>query len=288
MRTEPIRPHPLVTGDEAIDRLLARLDDLGDRAAAGTVGVSRFLTPREAKYAARHLSARRAAGTAVLWGGYPGAERVRAFLLPDYCEGLLVPDALAASPVDALREQGLDDIADAVAGATVSVTVKGSGYRTLTHRDYLGSLLGLGVERDAVGDILTLGEHEAIVLTSEGMAAFFTADLRKVATDTVRVTRTPSDTPLSATRRLTPIHDTVASPRLDCVVAALCNLSREAAQETIRRGLVELDYEPCDACDTTVEPPAILSVRGHGKFAVEAFDGETRKGRMRLRAGQYR
>ena len=272
---------------EDIRLLLARLDDLCDRGARGETGISAYLTPREAKYARAHLSARIRTGTALLWGGYPDAERVRVVILPDYTEGFTDPESLASNPVTALRDAGLDDLSDTLREAVCPICVKGSGFRELSHRDYLGSVLGLGLERDAIGDILIPDTHTAILLTDTRVGDFLTVSLTKVATDTVKVSRLPEGTPRQGTRRLQPISDTVASERLDCVVAALCNLSREKAQMTVRAGLVELDYEACEACDTTVEAPAVISVRGYGKFAVHAFDGTTRKGRIRLVAGKY-
>ncbi len=281
-------------GDETIGLLLARLEDLSDRAARGVAALSPFLTPREGIYASRALASRISAGTALLFGGFPAAERRRAILLPDYVEGMLEPAALAADPVSALESVGLSELADTLRGAVTVVTVQGSGYRALSHRDYLGSVLGLGLDRDAIGDIVvedgtvegTTGAT-AYLVTDARIANFLLSDLKKVATDAVRVSRMTAGFDVIPARRLSPIRDTVSSPRLDCVVAALCNLSREGAQTAIRQGLVELDYEPASACDRPVEPPATLSVRGVGKFLVEAFDGETRKGRMRLVAGKY-
>ena len=273
--------------DETIRHLLSRLDDLCDRGARGEAAVSPYLTPREAKYARIHLSARMRNGTAVLWGGYPEAERVRVFVLPDYTEGLVDPEALSSHPVAALAEAGLEDLADTLREAVRPASVKGSGFRDLTHRDYLGSILGLGLERDAIGDILIPDAHNAILFTDTRVGDFLKTSLEKVATDTVKVGRVPEGTSLAGTRRLQPISDTVASERLDCVVAALCNLSREKAQMTVRSGLCELDYETVEDCSATVVAPAVISVRGYGKFAVHAFDGTTRKGRVRLVAGKY-
>ena len=273
--------------DEVIRLLLSRLDDLCGRGERGEAAVSPYLTPREAKYARSRLSARLAAGTAVLWGGYPEAERVRAVILPDYAEGLVDPTALTSDPVAALTDAGLDDLAEIIRGAVCPVLVKGSGFRELSHRDYLGSVLGLGLERDAFGDILMPDTHSAILLTDTRVGDFLTTQLEKVATDTVKVSRLPEGTALTGTRRLQPITDTVASERLDCVVAALCNLSREKAQMAVKSGLVELDYEAVEDCSATVDAPAVISVRGFGKFAVHAFDGTTRKGRIRLVAGKY-
>lgn len=279
--------YPSHMHDEDIRLLLARLDDLVRVGGRGEAAVSSFLTPREAKYARAHLSALVSAGTAVLWGGYPTAERVRVVILPDYTEGLVDPAALASDPMAALTDGGLDDLAAIIRSAVCPVQVRGSGFRELSHRDYLGSVLGLGLERDAIGDILIPDSHSAILLTDTRVGDFLTTQMEKVATDTVRVSRLPEETALTGTRRLQPVHDTVASERLDCVVAALCNLSREKAQMAVKSGLVELDYEAVEACDTTVEAPAVISVRGYGKFAVHAFDGTTRKGRIRLSAGKY-
>ena len=273
--------------DETIRHLLSRLDDLCDRGARGEAAVGPYLTPREAKYARIHLSARMRNGTAVLWGGYPEAERVRVFILPDYTEGLVDPEALSSHPVAALAEAGLEDLADTLREAVCPVSVKGSGFRDLTHRDYLGSILGLGLERDAIGDILIPDAHNAILFTDTRVGDFLKTSLEKVATDTVKVGRVPEGTSLAGTRRLQPISDTVASERLDCVVAALCNFSREKAQMTVRSGLCELDYETVEDCSATVVAPAVISVRGYGKFAVHAFDGTTRKGRVRLVAWKY-
>ena len=273
--------------DEDVRLLLSRQDDLVRKSGRGEAAVSSYLTPREAKYARIHLSSRLSAGTAVLWGGYPEAERVRVVILPDYTEGLVDPTALASDPVAALCSTGLDDLADTLRDAVCPMLVKGSGFRELSHRDYLGSVLGLGLERDAIGDILIPDAHSAILLTDSRVGDFLTSQMEKVATDTVKVSRLPEGTSLAGTRRLQPLNDTVASERLDCVVAALCNLSREKAQMAVRSGIVELDYEAVEDCSATVDAPAVISVRGYGKFAVHAFDGTTRKGRVRLVAGKY-
>lgn len=272
---------------EDIRLLLARLDDLVRKSGRGEAAVSSYLTPREAKYARVHLSSRLSAGTAVLWGGYPEAERVRVVILPDYTEGLVDPESLASDPIAALADGGFEDLAEIIRRAVCPVSVKGSGFRELSHRDYLGSVLGLGLERDAIGDILIPDAHSAILLTDFRVGDFLAVSLSKVATDTVRVSRLPEGTSLGGTRRLQPVNDTVASERLDCVVAALCNLSREKAQMAVRSGIVELDYEAVEDCSATVDAPAVISVRGYGKFAVHAFDGTTRKGRIRLVAGKY-
>lgn len=273
--------------DEEIRQLYARLADLVRVADRGEVAMTDFLTPREAKYAAVYLSDRLSEGTACAWGGYREAERVRMVLLPDYTAGLTDPNAWKDSPIEALEACGLDDLAAVLRNATVALRVTGSGYRTLTHRDYLGSVLGLGLDRDAVGDIQVADDRTAYLLCKGEIASFLEEGLTKVATDTVRVTRLGDREAVVSCRRFAPVSDTVASARLDCVVAALGNISRDKAQTAIRAGLCELDYETVQDCDAPVEPPCILSIRGVGKFSVKAFDGSTRKGRLRLSAERY-
>lgn len=277
--------------DREIAALYARLDDLRRQAEQGSVAATPFLTPREAKYARQYLSGRMSAGLAVLWGGYPSAERVRALLLPDYLEGLLAaPDADAepTSPADSLRSCGFDELAAEVSDATVALAIRGSGFATLSHRDHMGAVLGLGLERDTLGDILPSEDgHGALLFCTSRVACFLVENLRQIGSDTVRVSRPSLASLVIPPRRVRPLQDTVASDRLDCVVAALCGLSRERAQSLIREGLCELDYEVVRACDRPVAPPSVLSLRGFGKFRVLPFAGENRRGRLRLVAEKY-
>ncbi len=262
---------------ESAARLQARIEDYLADSARGILSVSRFLAPGEKKQAERSLAAAGASHSAVFWGGYPAAERQCLYLLPDYYTDLpdMIPQA-GEEPTDLLESAG--DL------AVVALRITGSGYRTLTHRDYLGSLLGLGLERDAIGDIALQNDGEAVVFCPRRLSEFLCSDLQKVASDTVKCRPYILGEDFTDGRHYKPISDTVASPRLDCVVAALANLSRADAQAAIRAGLVELDFEPEDRTDHILTPPATISIRGTGRFILRSFDGETRKGRLRLRA----
>lgn len=259
----------------------------------GEPAMTAFLTPRECLYATSFCEAQVREGLAFLWGGFPlgegdtPPERRRMILLPDYVAGLVSPEGLACDPVTTLAEAGLDDLSVLTAASVCILAVKGSGFRRLTHRDYLGSILGLGLERDVSGDIFVADEHSAYLACKGEIADFLTDNLTHVSADTVRVTQMPVGFVPPVERKRQAIRDTVASARLDCVVAALSNLSREKAQVAVRSGLVDLNYETVEACDTTVVPPCVLSVRGVGKFSVLSFDGETKKGRRRLSAEKY-
>ena len=88
-------------------------------------------------------------------------------------------------------------------------------------------------------------------------------------------------------RKTQPIRDTVASPRLDAVVAALCNLSRERARAAVVSGLVEIDFESEERPDRTLSADTTVSVRGFGRYRVTALSDKTKKGRYRLEAEKY-
>jgi RNA-binding protein YlmH len=272
----------MISRDESYELLAARVGDLLHRAEGGSVAVLPFLNPRDVRRAERALSEYGARGQAWFWGGYPGAERACLVLLPDYLVACLPNGRVTEEDDGALAELLAEEIAEAVR----AVRVQGSGYRVLSHRDYLGSILGLGLERDALGDVAVQNEHEAVVFCSHRIAAFLIGNLEKVASDTVRCKPYTVGEGFTDGRRYRPISDTVASARLDCVVAALTNLSRDDAQRLIRTGLVEVDFEPEERVDTHLTPPTTLSVRGYGRFVLRAFDGETRKGRLRLCADQ--
>ncbi|MBQ9113248.1 MAG: hypothetical protein IJY08_06675 [Clostridia bacterium] len=252
--------------------LIARLDDLRDRAEGGSVGMGDFLSPKEAHYAEMYL--RSVGARYLLWGGYEDAERRRVYVLPDYME--------EADRAEALADYGFDcDVC--------AVLIHTDGYRKLSHRDYMGSVLGLGVDRAVVGDILVYGENgaEAAVFCTSAMRGFFVAELAKIAREKARVREIdPSEISLPE-RRFSAVSDTVASPRLDCVVGALCSLSREKARAAVVSGLVELDYECEERPDRTVSAPCLVSVRGYGKYRVLSVSDKTKKGRFRLSAEKY-
>lgn len=263
----------------ARDLFEARILDAVEKYEKGSVASLPFLTPGERRRAEHVLRAAGVFGQAWVFGGYPDAERASLFLLPEY-----LTDCLSA-PLGACDTEEIRALlGEELERSVCSVKIKGSGFRTLSHRDFLGSILGLGIERDAIGDLAVQDAHSAVVFCSQKLAQFLLESLERVGNDAVRVSPYVPDESFTDGKRYQPVSDTVSSARLDCVVAALCNLSREAAQTAVRTGLVEVDFETAERTDLILSPPATVSVRGHGRFILRSFDGETRKGRLRLRA----
>ena len=253
--------------------LLARLADLAGRAERGELALGPFLSPREGYLASQHLTA----GSIPYrtFGGYDDAERRRLYLLPSYME--------AEEDVPLLSL--LEDFGYESRIACLRVT--GSGYARLDHRSYLGSLLGLGLERHVIGDILVTDKGDATVFCDEAIVPFLLQEWHKVGNDTVKVAQIPLTEAVVPERRFSSIHDTLASPRLDGVVAALCRLSRDRAKAVVESGLVELNFEREEHPDRTVLEGSILSVRGYGRYRILSVSEQTKKGRFRLEAQKY-
>lgn len=249
--------------------LYARLDDLIAEAQRGELVQSAFLTPKERYFAEAYLVSRNA--RFITFGGYDGAERQKIYILPEYMEDVHGARELA--------EYGFDS---GVACAEIAV----SGYRELSHRDYMGAVLGFGVERSVIGDII-VGGRGAFVVCEPVICDFLIQSLSYVGSDKVKVCGVPLEKICVPERRYSDISDTVASPRIDCTVGALCSLSREKARAAVEAGLVEVNYEREMRPDRIILPPCTVTVRGYGKFDVLSVGEQTRKGRYRLSAKKY-
>ncbi len=149
------------------------------------------------------------------------------------------------------------------------------------HRDILGALMTLGVDRGKVGDIV-IDDGNAFFLCEEGIADFFAENLDKIRHTAVNLKRIPLSG-LSVRQEFTEQERTVASTRLDSVLACVYGLSRSQAAELFRAEKVFVDgrlvLNPSRCCDDG----SIVSVRGHGRFLYQQTLGQTKKGRLKIR-----
>lgn len=241
------------------DELLRRAEDLCTRCErTATVTATPFLTPAE-QYALTAWAKHRADCTVVLYGGHPNCERKAAFFLPFY----LAPEDFDAS--EYLR--------------AVRVT---ASFGAPGHRDYLGALLGLGVRREWIGDVLVF-DNMAYVLCLPSVEEHLRT-LEKVGRCGVKTASVALGDVPAPERRTKTVTFTVKSLRLDAAVAGLFGLSRTAAAERIRAGLASLNYSECLRTDAPVQVGDILSLRGAGKGAITDAGGISRKGRQFITA----
>lgn len=256
--------------------LRARVLELMERAERGEISVGEFYNPREIYYAEQILKSSGYRGRFAFFGGYDDAERKRLVCLPEYAlYGIETEEELYGTA----KQYAEEDV-------TV-LLISGSGFKKLSHRDFMGSILALGIKRSVLGDISVNGDDGAYVFCDTKIAEYIKVNLTKVGRDAVKVRITELPPDYVPEKRTVTVADTVASMRADCIVAALVNCSRDAAKGYLSAGLVELNYEPLYKPDASLDEGDILSVRGKGKFRITKTDGKTKHGRLRLVAEKY-
>ncbi len=199
----------------------------------------------------------------LFYGGYDEAERCILCFLPEYVQ------------MAGLEEEAPSDIRDMLAVIRVS-TPKGG--RALTHRDYLGSVLSLGIDREVTGDILVREDGADIIVLQE-MADFIELNYHKAARQNLSAAIISIDQLDPGVIDFTEQHDTVASLRLDNIVASAFHLSRAKAAEAIRAGLVSVNSMEALKVDMVIEEEDKIVLRGKGKVVLSEIGGTTRKDR---------
>ena len=223
------------------------------------------------------------------FGGCAGADRRRAIFVPSYMDTDTSPSYMEI--FKSSREEFFMDLLCAMAPdenvGIVPVLVKGSGFVTLSHRHYMGSVLGLGLERDVIGDIAVTSDTTAVIFTDERIAPFVCENLTSVGRDTVKCSPCEIASDFVIPRKFETLHIAAGSDRADSVAASLSGVSRAEAKAMCICGNVEINYTSPIEPDARVSTCDIVSVRGHGKFIIDSFDGTTRSGRLKLTVRRY-
>lgn len=155
----------------------------------------------------------------------------------------------------------------------------------LEHRDYLGALMNLGIERDVLGDII-IKDGTAYLFCMENIADYIETGLGKVRHTSVKVERAAGEI-RALEKKLTDMEVLVQSPRFDSVAAAVSRLSRNGAQQLFREKKVLLNGRVCENNSMILKEGSIFSIRGYGKYIYDGCSRETRKGRVYVRLKKY-
>ncbi|MBR6761110.1 MAG: hypothetical protein IKM30_03640 [Oscillospiraceae bacterium] len=155
----------------------------------------------------------------------------------------------------------------------------------LTHRDVLGAVMHLGIERTEIGDIL-MEEHDAYLFCTETMAAYLCSELTRIKHTVMQCTVT-TEIPKEYSQRCIEGEIQVASERIDAVIAKIYHISRSDCLMLFRSNKVFLNSRTVTNNSTALKPDDKISVRGFGKFRFLGVSGHTRKGNLIVRYAQF-
>ena len=156
----------------------------------------------------------------------------------------------------------------------------------LRHRDFLGSLMALGLRRDTIGDILC-EKGRAVVFVRDDVADYVLTQVTQIGRVGVSITYADL-TDLPVPEDIEELSFTLSSLRLDAFVAAVTNLSREKAARLIRSELVMIDHVVSTDVSKPLHEGATVTIRKYGKYVLSANSGLTRKGRLRVSVKHFR
>lgn len=221
-----------------------------------------FLSPRELEMA-RYLFGD--AEGLHAFGGYENAERKMLCCLPDYLdETYLWEDT---SPVVCLRATFFEG-------------------DSLSHRDFLGALMGSGIARETVGDIC-VGKGSCDFFVTEEIAPYLLQNFTSAGRVKLRLQQIPLSEVAVPEPETKEIRDTLASLRLDSVISAGFRIGRSLAAQHITAGRAAIDGLPCEKPDKSVAEGMKISVRGLGKIKLHSVNGQTKKGRISVVIHRY-
>ena len=248
--------------------LMRHIEDLARTASSrGIARYSGFLSDREQQLAQAALNRTDMPEDEIRFdGGWPGAERKLLCLEP--------VDSTPASPLCCVRLQ-----CRALPGAQLPA-----------HKDYLGSLMGLELRREALGDIVLPEDQPGVayVFALEPAAELICQELRQAGHTDLTAEMQPLETlpafPQAERPRQTA---TVSSLRLDAVLAAMLRCSRGMAAELVTAGRVEINHLPAESVHAPVYEDDVFTVRGKGRFQLTALPGKSKKDRLIIEYFQY-
>lgn len=248
--------------------LLARILDKVDLATVrGVPSTSHFLSPGE-QVAVTNLLNGYGHPKHLFFGGYESAERKICVFLPDWQE---IDDFLAdieGCPLTALTAKFSRESSD------------------ISHRDILGSLMGLGITREKLGDILLCDGYAQLILLKESAhiiaSQWESAGRHKLSVSPCNLSDLTPKPPQIKT-----IRDTVATLRLDGVLASGFSLSRSKAAALVSAGRVAVNHIECTKSDKQISQGDILTARGLGKCLVREVLGASKKGRIMIVLERY-
>lgn len=222
--------------------------------------VTRFFDPYERRVAQSVLAGIPEVA-ALTFGGYNRAERARMVIYPQF----FLTEAIE-SPIAVLQVTG--------------------GHSSVGHRDFLGALLGTGIKRDKVGDIIIIDQGCQVVVAAE-IVNYLLTHWTHVGSYPIQLQLIDEEQLAVEPERIKEIRATVASLRLDAVAAAGYGVSRTKLVREIKAERVKVNWRVIDNPAFQVESGDVISLRGRGRLVLQEVRGTTRKGRISVLLQRY-
>lgn len=156
---------------------------------------------------------------------------------------------------------------------------------SLTHRDFLGAIINLGIDRGKLGDIL-IKDKDAFLFCSSKISTYIVDNLSKIKHTTVSC-EIISFTDIDIRPNFLEVKGTIASPRLDAIISMALNSSRSSLTELIQGGKVFVNGKLNLSTSYLLKENDIVSIRGHGKFIFMEILNQTKKGRFYITLLKY-
>lgn len=229
-----------------------------------------------------------------LFGGYGDAERQQVVFLPDYSGVPEKVNALAAFANEKEKNSAIAQILleyfaenpDDCPICLLEVSIPPAEHRTLGHRDYLGALIGEGIRREKIGDIIVAPKGAQIIVAAE-LGDYLAENFRHAGSVSINVKKASVFTLNSLKSETKNLKFTLSSPRLDNITAGIFGISRKDATEAISRGKVFVNGREISKPDFTLKGGEKVVLRGKGKAIYNGISGESKKGKLYVNVDKY-
>ncbi len=210
----------------------------------------------------------------LLYGGFDTSERAVMVFIPQYLE---------INDFDSLDRYFSENPEE---NPLTVINLKKDSFSTISHRDYLGALMGLGIKRETTGDILT-NDNGADLIVLKSVATYIMSELKSVGRATVSAEETDFSDVVISSENIREETVNVSSMRLDNIISACFRLSRSDSASAILSGSVFVNSLQILKCDKKVNIGDKIVFRTKGKIVLKEISGVSKKGRNFIKIDVY-
>lgn len=182
------------------------------------------------------------------------------------------------------EELDMEEVASPVEILEIKWAANSFSAKGISHRDVLGSLMGNGIKREMIGDII-LEDEKAFVACTREIAQYILSYVSKIGRYAVHIGI--AETACKNEEKCKTIDTTVASLRLDSILGSGFGVSRAKAADAVKAGKVKLNWEEVLSPSKEVKLGDVISLRGRGRISLDEINGNTRKDRIRIVIKKY-